>query len=91
MMKKIWKVTYEDFKPLLMPEDADIISIGKQANRLVLWFKTSGNSPEKITDRILIVPTGEEVNDDLKFYGTFVSDEGLAYHIFDKYKTRFHG
>lgn len=85
--KEIWKFTLEPGKPLQMPYDARVLSVGAQGDQITLWALVSPTRGRE--ERLFIaVPTGVEV-DNLtlgRFVGTVqmqVQGVHLVFHVFE--------
>jgi len=82
-MRQVWKFeTSPNENPIQMPEGAEILSVGFQGSKLMLWALVDIEA--RLTDRIIIVRgTGHNIRSkNLLFIGTTFMDS-LVFHVFE--------
>ena len=82
-MKKIYKYTLRisDEQEIEIPDDSEILSVQMQSGEPQIWVLVN---PENYTmkRRFKIYGTGHDVEDGLKFIGTFQSGP-FVWHLFE--------
>lgn len=79
----IFKYEIRPFADILMPRDAEILSVGEQNGALMLWAAVD---PDKPTGQrvIHVVPTGTPIRVATRtLIGNVQMRNGLVFHIFD--------
>jgi hypothetical protein len=93
-LKTIHKATVplheaDDAVALTLPQDAKILSVGRQNNDLCFWYETS--PPQGTHQRLFrIAGTGHPLGDNLgRFLGTVLFlDDGLVFHVYEIKEAR---
>lgn len=87
-MKQIWKYQLEivDNQIILMPENAEILSVANQRETLCLWALVDPEALKK-ERHIRIIGTGNNIHHSFykeKFIGTVLMENGfLVWHVFE--------
>jgi hypothetical protein len=77
-------IALTDESELLLPQDAVMLSVGKQHGRLVLWALVDDEAP-KVSATVSVRGTGHSFGLTPRagdFVGTVQSESGLVWHIF---------
>jgi len=87
-MISIWKYELDvrDSQTLLLPLDAEILSVGLQRGVICLWAKVDTEVEGREIHEFRIVGTGHPVprSEESKFLGTVIMDNvGLVFHVFE--------
>ena len=91
MYKKIWKyaLDIDTTNVVLMPKGAEVLSVGLQNNKPVVWALVDPNEEEKDPKVFYMFGTGEgislEMNANTRFLGTLQPTEDcipFAFHVF---------
>lgn len=84
-MNIIYKYSLEmrDYQEIHIPEDSEIVYLGLQLERPKLWIKHKNSSKNKSIKRIIgIYATGEAIDENEEYIGTFQLANGEVYHVF---------
>lgn len=85
-MKTIYKYELEvtDVQKIVLPKDAEILSVGIQNDEPVLWVKLDTDARPYVARTIIIVGTGGPIPDglNLRFIGTFDYQSTYWFHVF---------
>lgn len=83
-MKSIWK--YPLTRSVVMPQGAQVISVGEQLGSLYLWAIVENENPPE-TRNFDIIGTGWDLThegvDTSKYFGR-ISQNGFEWHVFEK-------
>jgi len=84
-MKTIWKYNIQPVTTLLLPEDAEFLSVQLQGEDACIWFLVNDQKP-KVRRVFHAYGTGHIVSDNPgKFLGTVQFNGGsLVFHIFEE-------
>jgi hypothetical protein len=86
-MKTIYKYELDEIETqeVLMPFDADILSVHNQRNKVCVWALVESDNTTKQKRSFSIYPTGHEIKTSNHFYiGTVLLHEGvLVLHVFE--------
>ena len=70
---------------LVLPEGSQVLSVGVQDDRVMLWCRVDTQNPLNASNRVLILATGQNcrpfLNERMEFYGT-VFGRGFVFHVF---------
>ena len=89
MSYQIWKfpLLVTQLQAVIMPEGAEILSVGSKAENLVLWAKVDP-AKDKCVRSIEVFGTGQPIPSDMgvdrKFIGTVVMDY-YVWHVFERF------
>ena len=85
-MKTIYKYEVLPYNaPTLLPDGAEILSIGEQDSRIYIWALVDANIPAKTPRSIMAYGTGHQMNDvERVFIGTVQMADGLVFHFFEE-------
>jgi hypothetical protein len=77
----IWRFPLEIEQVVVMPEDAELLSVGNQNGELCLWAKCV-ESKRRVGRRILVYGTGNPIRDLGLYVGTAIFNR-FVWHVFD--------
>ena len=85
-MKTIYKYEVLPYNtPTLLPDGAEILSIGEQDSRIYIWALVDANIPAKTPHSIVAYGTGHQIEDAGRaFIGTVQMANGLVFHFFEE-------
>lgn len=82
-MAKIWRYPITPgANELRMPTGAEVVHVGVARGETSLWALVTPSAPDE-RRRFLAVGTGETVDDDRRYLGTFEFEPGFVYHLFE--------
>ena len=86
-----YKLPLDDYVKVIMPKDAEIISVGEQEQELVIWAVVDSTAIEHRNKEFRIAGTGHPLSRNLSnrpdekllFIGTVQHSNGLVWHVFE--------
>lgn len=68
-----------------LPADTDLLSVGLQSDKLVVWARVDPEAPEGM-HRLIVANTGMEIPgfpEGARFLGTVMTSNGVVWHVWD--------
>lgn len=84
-MKTIYK--YQISPPgveISMPIGAKVVAVHEQADGVYMWAEID-NSNAYETRRFTVYATGQMIEDNTEYVGTFFMQNGLVFHVYEVY------